>query len=497
MATHNFQVFDSANANMTKDTSYANDTTRINGAQVNTPADPYSFNKSVHQATMMAAAIAQYMANNGVSCDDTNLSNLISALTQAFVTMSMVTYGDRTAHGLFGAADVGNMSLCAPQPIPAAATYTASGNGNLLGGYHYREVFISGYKNLDGTYYVNGFAPSEARGSYDVLPQSQQVSITNLPVGSAGCIGRAIYRSAANGSAGSEKFCGIIWDNTTTTFMDNIVDSQLGTNMPEVQGMPIPADAPISNTTGSYLDVSQITGGVSSATFAGINVPRVGQQLRIPFSLFNNGDVKNISSSGTPNLKTVSTCGYYRILNGAGFIDSPFDKKNYENYHPFMMLVVPVDGVRVFQTAFSLYQCGDIKQRLVYSSSRATSWYPKFDDYSTSQHWCIYADGRQHQWGTYTSHITITSPYGNMYQYKDFQMNLPIKMEQNNSHYSSYYYVPSIQLSANSTGNLIPVCPRFNTQTSVIFNVLSPITVSDLPVTFNYDIWERNIHQDY
>lgn len=497
MATHNFQIFDSNSSNMTTDASYANDTTRINGAQNHTIADPYSFNKSVHQATMMATAIAQYMSNNGISCDDTNLNNLISALTQTFVAMGMITYGDRAAHGLFGAADVGRMSLCASQRTPSPATYTASGNGNLLGQYHYREVLISGYKNLDGTYFVNGFAPADTRDSFDVSPQAQKVVITNLPIGDSGCIGRAIYRSAADGNVGAEKFCGAIMDNTTTAFTDNMVDSQLGTNMPKVQGTAIPADVPESNTTGSSLDVSQIMGGVSSATFAGVPVPKVGQQLQIPFSLFNNADVKNISSATSANLKTVSEYGYYRILDGSGFIDSPFPKLAYEDYHPFMMLVIPVDGTRVLQTAFSLYQCGDIKQRLVYSSTRATSWYPKFDDYSTSQHWCIYADGRQHQWGTFSCPVTITSPYGNIFQYKNFEINLPIKMENNNPNYSSYYYVPSIHISANSPGNLIPASPRWGSQTSIVFNILSPCQVNSLPVIFNYSIWCRNVHQDY
>lgn len=248
--THNFLPFDSVNSNMTPDASYSTDANRLNGV---TPgvADPLSFNKATHQGSIMAAAIAQIAANNGQSFDDTNLANLITALENVLATLSTTAYADRVAHALLGAADIGAISYCAAQGTPAAATYTASGTGNLLGGYHYREVLITGYNNPDGTHFVRGFAPAAQRGSYDVSPSSQQVSVTNLPVGTAGCIGRVIYRSAANGAAGSEKFCGIIWDNTTTVFIDNLVDSQLGAGIPSVQGASIPASVPTSNTTGT------------------------------------------------------------------------------------------------------------------------------------------------------------------------------------------------------------------------------------------------------
>ena len=280
--THNFQVFDVANANMTTDSNYSTDAARINGVQEGV-ADPLSFNKAVHQATIMAAAAAQYLANQGQSFDDTNLPNLITALAKSIVSGSGISFADRTAHGLFSEADIGQLTFCPPQPAPAAATYAIGGTGNLLGGFHYREVLISGYVNPDGTYFVRGFSPAVQRSSYDVSLSSQQVSITNLPVGSAGCIGRAIYRSATNGAAGTEQYCGIIWDNTTTTYTDNLVDAQLGTGMPSVQGMAIPAAVPTANTTGTSLPASQIAGEpVTDATLGGNPVPKSGAQLQFP-----------------------------------------------------------------------------------------------------------------------------------------------------------------------------------------------------------------------
>ena len=270
--SHNFKVYDSTNANMTPDAAYEADPARLNGAQPNSMADPLSANKAWHQATIMSAAIAQYMANQGISIADTNLVNLVSG----------ISYADRMAHGLFGIADVGQIIFCAAQSVPATATYAAGAAGNLLGGYHYREVFISGYKNPDGTYFVRGFSPAAQRSGYDVSPSSQQVSITNLPIGGTGCIGRAIYRSAANGAAGSEKFCGIIWDNTVTTYTDNLVDSQLGAGMPTVQGVAVPSNVPTSNTTGTVLSVEQVNGAVDSATIGGAAVTKSGTTLQLP-----------------------------------------------------------------------------------------------------------------------------------------------------------------------------------------------------------------------
>ena len=250
--THNFQVFDTASSNMTADADYSTDSARLNGA-TNGIADPLSFNKAIHQATIFVVALAQYIANQGNTFDDTNLANIITALGKAIISGSGVSFADRIAHGLFSTADIGSLSFCPAQAVPAAATYIVGSAGNLLGNYRYREVLISGYNNIDGTRFVAGLSPATSRTSYDVSPSSQQVSITNLPLGSTGCIGRANYRSAAGGAAGSEKYCGIIWDNTTTTYTDNLIDAQLGTGMPTVLGTAIPANVPTSNTTGTTL----------------------------------------------------------------------------------------------------------------------------------------------------------------------------------------------------------------------------------------------------
>lgn len=173
-------------------------------------------------------------------------------------TDPLATDPDQFRQAFAGIADVGPLSIVAPQATPAAPTGVASGSaGNLNGAYYWKTVLITGWKQSDGSYYVQGFAPSAASAQATVTNNS--ASITGIATGAAGIIGRAIYRTAAGGATGTEKYVGIIWDNATTTFTDNVSDANLGTNMPgsvsspAAYGTAIPANVPTANTTGSLL----------------------------------------------------------------------------------------------------------------------------------------------------------------------------------------------------------------------------------------------------
>lgn len=305
MATSNFLVFDSSGTNMTTDEDYSGNSARINGV-ISGPASSMLYNKAQYQASIMAAALAQFIVNQGIDASDTDLNNLVTALTNSLSSPASVLVADRIARALMAQADVGSLSLCSPQSTPAKATYAAGSAGNLLGGYHYREILITGYRQSNGVYWVNGFAPAAQRSSYDISPSSQTVSISNIPTGGAGCIGRAIYRSAANGAAGSEKYCGIIWDNTTTVYSDNLPDAQLGLNMPTGSSTPaaigtaIPANVPTSNTTGSSLslqDLSIINGyGNSPGTYNGsaaktVSIPFITLHTSDPTATLGDGEI--------------------------------------------------------------------------------------------------------------------------------------------------------------------------------------------------------------
>lgn len=167
------------------------------------------------------------------------------------------------AQAFIGAADVGSLSFCAAQSTPAAPTGTASAtSGNLNGAYYWKTVLITGFLQSDGSFFVSGFAPSAASAQATV--SSKQANITSIATGAAGTIGRAIYRTAAGGAAGTEKYVGVIWDNTTTTFTDNIADASLGSGMPSLI---------------TTLTISSMTSGNSTVTVTSTTGLSAGQKI--------------------------------------------------------------------------------------------------------------------------------------------------------------------------------------------------------------------------
>ncbi len=169
--------------------------------------------------------------------------------------------------------DVGALQFAGPQSTPAVPTVVASGNaGSLNGAYLWINVLITGWQQSDGSYYVSGFAPST--DSTQVTVTNNSANLTAIATGTVVVIGRAIYRTLAGGATGSEKYVGVIWDNTTTSWTDNVADASLGTGMPtsasnpSVYGTAIPANVPIVNTTGTTLDVT-----VGSLIYSYKNMP--------------------------------------------------------------------------------------------------------------------------------------------------------------------------------------------------------------------------------
>jgi hypothetical protein len=103
--------------------------------------------------------------------------------------------------------------------VPGAATVATGAAGSLTGTYTYAVTFTTALGETGlGT----------ASGS--VSPSSQQVSITNIPLGNTstpdGVTGRKIYRTKAGGT--TYFLLTTIADNTTTTYTDNTVDGSLG-----------------------------------------------------------------------------------------------------------------------------------------------------------------------------------------------------------------------------------------------------------------------------
>jgi hypothetical protein len=170
-------------------------------------------------------------------------------------TLPLATDVDQLRQAFSGIADVGPLTLCSVQATPIVPSVAASGVGNLNGTYYYKVVLVTGFQQADGSFYVNGFASSTDSALLTVA--NGEGSLTNIPIGSAGTIGRAIYRTITAGAKGSEQYAFAIWDNTTTSFLDNVLDGNLGVGMPNSSTLPatygtaIPSTPPTTNTTGT------------------------------------------------------------------------------------------------------------------------------------------------------------------------------------------------------------------------------------------------------
>lgn len=253
MASTNFLVHDTSMTNMESDSAFQNDSQRLNGVTAGMASSAH-FNKVLHQSSIMTTAMANAIVAAGYNANDTDLASLTQGLQNTFPTNEAVqnsgALGNIAYRGLTGQYDLGQINFLPQQTTPTAPTVTGSGTGILSGAYKYVVVFITGYQNADGAYNVSGFAPGAESTAVTLTGQSGYLSA--IPTGAAGTIGRAIYRTVAGGTAGAEKFCGIIWDNSTSVYTDNLPDASLGTGIPSnTSGNTIPTNVPVNNTTGT------------------------------------------------------------------------------------------------------------------------------------------------------------------------------------------------------------------------------------------------------
>lgn len=122
---------------------------------------------------------------------------------------------------------------CSPDPRVLRIHVWRRVNGS---GATWKTVFS--FANYPSEPYVQIFAfyPNGAS-----LPSAnaivRQVSLTNIPLGGNGITGRKIYRTEAGGS--QLKLVAAIADNTTTTFLDTVVDASLGANAPSSTSMTL------------------------------------------------------------------------------------------------------------------------------------------------------------------------------------------------------------------------------------------------------------------
>ena len=83
MAKNNFKVFDESGTNQLSQAEYEADAQRTNGVSSGL-ARSTLFNKAMHQATTMAAALGQVLADKGINASDEDAVALSQELAGAF-----------------------------------------------------------------------------------------------------------------------------------------------------------------------------------------------------------------------------------------------------------------------------------------------------------------------------------------------------------------------------------------------------------------------------
>lgn len=160
---------------------------------------------------------------------------------------------NQIANAFQNKADLGALVLASQITAPSAPTLAAGSAGSLNGTYKYQLVLITGWIDDYGNLYGAAFAPSSES---TITVTNTQVNVT-IPSFSAPVIACAVYRTAAGGASGTEKYVGYVTYPSGTTFPDNLADASLGTGIPTSTSSPayngnaIPASVPTGNGTGT------------------------------------------------------------------------------------------------------------------------------------------------------------------------------------------------------------------------------------------------------
>lgn len=178
---------------------------------------------------------------------------------------------------LNGLIDIGVLKFSSPVAAPSAPTISAvAGAANLTGTYKYKLVYLTGWVDSYYNLYVNGFSVSNETS---ITLSSQNASIT-IPSFPTSVIGVAIYRTAAGGASDTQKYVDIMVNSALGPYVDSVSDANLGTRMlgastsPKAYGTAIPASVPTTNTTGTFVQVTNVTTSVPagpSGTLAIVN----------------------------------------------------------------------------------------------------------------------------------------------------------------------------------------------------------------------------------
>jgi parallel beta-helix repeat protein len=238
-------------------------------------------------------------ANSGGSLSgnaNTTYYYKVTAITSAGETQP-------TAEGSINGASFTTISA------PTALTATASGTaGNPNGTYTYKVTYLT----------ING-ETSGGTTSASVSPASKQVSLTNIPTGPSGTIGRRIYRTSTGGADGTQKLVTTIYDNTTTSYTDNTADSGLTFTVPVTNT----ARTDLNNATVTF---SAVSGATSYRVYRSTTPGKYLSYQTAASSPFTDtgaagttgtppGALQVVSSTGTPILKVDNATSTVQLGN--------------------------------------------------------------------------------------------------------------------------------------------------------------------------------------
>lgn len=139
MATNGFYVFDANSGNIMSVSDYSGSSVRLNGVTTGI-ADSQLHNRIYRQSSIMAAAIGQVLADNGVNADDGNLNVLVTAIKSVFATkisgaINVQSGGTGNTSFTSNAVLTGNgTSAIVAKATANGAAYATSANGALTFG---------------------------------------------------------------------------------------------------------------------------------------------------------------------------------------------------------------------------------------------------------------------------------------------------------------------------------------------------------------------------
>jgi len=213
---------------------------------------------------------------------------------------------DQIIDALTGKNDVGQIVFFQALTVPTAPSVAVNAiTGVLNGNYQYAVSFITGYANSSGGVTDQGNT-SGGTASATVSPATQQVNLTNIPVGPQGVTARNLYRTKAGGT--TFYFLQQIADNVTTSWTDNVADASITVVMPSTNttGTKLVGDGslltnlpvtPLSSTT-----PTSETEGTTGAVGTGTNAAREDHRHAMPATYTPSAHKSSHATGGADTL---------------------------------------------------------------------------------------------------------------------------------------------------------------------------------------------------